>query len=326
MKLDVSVIIPNFNGEEYIENCLDSLNNQSFDKNGEMEVIVVDDCSSDDSIKLIKKYENIKLIQNKRNSGFAFSVNQGIRASVGAFVLLLNNDVVVEENFVEELYGSIMGDDRTFSVSSKMIRFYERDKIDDTGDFYNVLGWAYKRGDGKKIEQYQKKTEVFSTCAGAGIYRKAILDEVGLFDETFFAYLEDVDLSYRGKIFGYKNEYEPKAICYHIGSATTASGNKYSAFKVKISARNNLYLIYKNMPIFQMIINSPFLLIGFSAKYFLFLKRGYGKEYREGIQEGFNTIRKIERTPFRIKNLKNYFWIECQLIVNLIRFIANKLM
>nr|WP_320023833.1 glycosyltransferase family 2 protein [uncultured Acetobacterium sp.] len=325
MKYDVSVIIPNYNGEKFIANCLDSILIQSFFKLGKMEIIVVDDCSNDDSVKIIKTYKQVTLLENPVNSGFDKSVNQGILASSGKYCLLLNNDVVVDQDFVKYLYLHIEESAKIFSVSAKMIRFYERDKLDDAGDFYNILGWGYKRGDGKLLKSYDTPSPVFSTCAGAGIYRRTVLDKIGLFDEDFFAYMEDVDISYRGLIYGYKNRYEPKAICYHIGSATTAEGQKYSPFKVQISARNNIYVAYKNMPILQLIINSPFLLTGFLIKYSLFTKRGYGKDYASGIKEGFMTLGKIDKVPFAFKNLGHYLFIEVQLLINVLRFVANKL-
>lgn len=325
MKCDISVIIPNYNGENYIANCLDSILVQSYSAFGQMEIIVVDDCSSDKSVEIIKTYENVILIENEANSGFDKSVNQGILTSSGEFCLLLNNDVVIDPNFVKYLYLHINDSTRFFSVSSKMVRYYERDKLDDAGDYYNIFGWGYKRGDGKEIENYDKPMSVFSTCAGAGIYRRSVFDEIGLFDEAFFAYMEDIDISYRGLINGYKNRYEPKAICYHIGSATTAAGQKYSPFKVRISARNNIYVAYKNMPLIQLLINSPFLLVGFLIKYLLFLKRGYGKDYTAGIKEGFKTLRKVKKVPFRFKNLGHYFFIEVHLLINVIRLVINKL-
>ncbi len=205
-----------------------------------------------------------------------------------------------------------------------MIRFYERDTLDDTGDFYHALGWAYKRGDGKPLDYCTKASKVFSTCAGAGMYRKAVFDEIGLFDEHFFAYLEDVDVSYRGLIHGYENWYEPKAICYHIGSATTADGNKYSPFKVKISARNNVYLVYKNMPNAQLLLNAPFLLVGFAVKGAVFTKRGYGREYFGGLREGVATRKNIVRTPFKKNNLRNYVKLQGLLFANMGRHFLEK--
>lgn len=325
MKYDVSVIIPNFNGENYIANCLESILDQSFNAFGRMEVIVVDDCSTDKSVEIIKKYPAVKLEINPVNAGFDRAVNQGIRVSGGSYCLLLNNDVVVDRDFVKYLYRHIDENPDVFSVSSKMVRYYERDKLDDTGDFYNLCGWAYKRGDGKPVGTYSKRTAVFSTCAGAGIYRRSVLDEIGLFDEAFFAYLEDVDISYRGLIYGYQNNYEPQAVCYHIGSATTADGQKYSPFKVKISARNNIYVVYKNMPVLQLLINSPFLLLGFLIKYLLFLKRGYGRDYSAGIREGIKSCRQLKKVPLQSKNLGHYVLIEIQLVLNLFRHVFDKL-
>jgi GT2 family glycosyltransferase len=137
--------------------------------------------------------------------------------------------------------------------------------------------------------------------------------------------MEDVDISYRGLIYGYKNRYEPQAICYHIGSATTAEGQKYSPVKVQISARNNIYVAYKNMPLIQLLVNSPFLLVGFLVKYVLFLKRGFGKDYASGIKEGLKNHGKIDKVPFQLKNIGHYFFIEAQLIFNVFRFIENKI-
>ncbi|WKY47964.1 glycosyltransferase family 2 protein [Eubacteriaceae bacterium ES3] len=322
MGIDVSIIIPNFNGEKYIANCIDSLLQQCY--NDTMEIIVVDDCSSDQSREIIKKYHQVKLIENQQNYGFAKSVNRGICASKGKFCLLLNNDVVVEPEFVHALYKHILKRRDAFSVSSKMIRYYERDKLDDTGDFYNIFGWAYKRGDGKAVESYEESTQVFSSCAGAAIYRRSVLNEIGLFDESFFAYLEDVDLSYRGLINGYSNYYAPEAVCYHIGSATTADGQKYSPFKVKISARNNVYLAYKNMPLLQLILNSPFLFIGFLIKWARFSAGGYGKSYIEGVKEGFKSLDNVNKVKFKVGNLFNYLRIQGLMMMNLPRQVLVK--
>lgn len=318
----ISVIIPNFNGEAFLKNCLNSLENQTYQN---FNVIVVDDSSKDKSLELLKHYSGIKILKNPKNFGFAISVNNGIRAADGDYCILLNNDVVVTETFVETLYQAINKDKKIFSISSKMIRYYERDKIDDTGDFYNLFGWAYKRGDGKSALKMTKPTSVFSACAGAGIYRLKVFEEIGFFDEQYFAYLEDVDVSYRARVYGYKNRYEPNAICYHIGSATTAEGNKYSEFKVKISARNNIYTAYKNMPFLQLVFNFVFLACGFLIKGLMFSGIGYGKTYWKGIKEGIKTLDKVQKTPFKWQNTLNYFKIEGMLIQNVFRYLYEKI-
>ena len=318
----VSIIIPNYNGEPFIENCLDSLREQSFQ---DFEIVVIDDCSPDNSVDIIKKkYPDVRLFINNKNSGFDASVNLGIKNSRGDYLLLLNNDVVVDSGFVEALTRSLLTKEKAFSVSSKMIRYYERDTLDDAGDMFHVLGWGFKRGDGYPTNTHNLPCRVFSTCAGAGIYKKSILNEIGLFDESFFAYMEDVDLGYRAMIYGYENWYEPKAICYHIGSATTAEGSKYSDFKVRISARNNVYTVYKNMPPLQLAFNMPFLIFGFGVKSAYFILKGYGHAYLLGLKEGLLTTKRVKRVKFKKQNIHNYLKIEKMLFSGLALHIAYR--
>lgn len=310
--MKISVIIPNYNGEKIIDGCIQSLLKQEYK---DFNIIVVDNNSADDSVKIIEeRYPSITLIKNKENLGFAAAVNIGIKATKSDFVALLNNDTEVDEKWLGNLYSVVSKDDKIFSASSKMIRFYERDKIDDAGDQYNLLGWAYKRGDGASIDKFNKDKIIFSTCAGAGLYRREIFEEIGYFDENFFAYLEDVDVSFRGNIYGYKNIYVNNAIVYHMVSAT--SGSRHNEFKVKLASRNSMYLIRKNMPLFFEIINLPFIILGIMVKYIYFLRKSLGKEYIEGIKEGIFIKNKVEKTKFKLKNLFNYFIIEVRLIVN----------
>lgn len=317
--MKVSIVIPNYNGEKYIEECLNSLFKQTFT---DYETIIVDNASADNSCNVIEQnYPQIKLIKNNKNFGFSIAVNQGIKAAKGEYVVLLNNDTVLEADWLLNLFNCIEKDNKIFSCCSKMIRYTERGKIDDAGDEYTLLGWAYKRGDGESIEKYNKDIEVFSSCAGAAIYRKKVFEEIGYFDENFFAYMEDVDISYRAKIFGYKNIYCSSAIVYHIGSAT--SGSRHNAFKVKLASRNNVYVAFKNMPLIQLIINIPFLLLGWFVKLIYFRKKKLGKEYAAGLKEGFRNIgkEKIKRVRFRKKNLENYVKIELSLIINVFKMI-----
>lgn len=310
--MKISVIIPNYNGEKIIDGCIQSLLQQEYK---DFNIIVVDNNSTDESVKIIEeKYPSITLIKNNENLGFAAAVNIGIKVSKSDFVALLNNDTEVDTKWLGNLYSVVSKDDKIFSASSKMIRFYERDIIDDAGDQYNLLGWAYKRGDGASVDKFNKNKVVFSTCAGAGLYRRKVFEEIGYFDENFFAYLEDIDVSFRGNIHGYKNVYVNDAIVYHMVSAT--SGSRHNEFKVKLASRNSIYLIRKNMPLIFTIINLPFLILGIIVKYIFFLRKSLGKEYIEGIKEGIFIKNKVEKTKFKLKNLIYYFIIEGRLIVN----------
>lgn len=316
----ISIIIPNYNGEKLLEECLDSLDNQTFK---DFETIVVDDKSNDSSLEILKQ-RNVKVIVNAHNLGFAGTVNKGMRIATGKYILLLNNDVVLASDFLERIIVPIEENRNVFSVSSKMIRYRERDTIDDAGDEYTVFGWIYKRGDGDSAYYYSEPDAVFSACAGAGLYRKEYLSQTGLLDELHYAYLEDVDLGWRARILGYENVYEPSAVCFHIGSATLADGNKYSDRKVSLSARNNIYIIYKNMPLLQLALNMPTLLLGFSIKAVYFAQKGFGKEYLDGLKEGLSTMRKLERFPFKKKNIKNYCKIQKLMVKSSYHYVVNK--
>ena len=311
----ISIIIPNYNGISFLRECLDSIKNQNILN----EIIIIDNASHDESVLFItQNYPEIILIQNKENLGFSKAVNQGIEASLGEYLFLLNNDVELEEDCIKNLIKCIDENENIFAVSSKMIQYHDRNKIDDAGDEYTILGWTKKVGYGNPQEKYNKNRETFSACAGAAIYRKSILDEIGYFDENFFAYLEDIDLSYRARIHGYLIKYCPEAIVYHIGSGTT--GSRYNEFKIKLAARNNFYVPYKNMPWPQLLINLPFLMLGYLIKYLFFLRKRHSHTYLKGLKEGFITRKKVGKIKYKRKNLINYFKIEWFLIKNTLKF------
>ncbi|MDZ4171006.1 MAG: glycosyltransferase family 2 protein [Methanobacteriaceae archaeon] len=311
----ISIIIPNYNGKSFLKECLDSIKNQNILN----EIIIIDNASHDESVLFItQNYPEIILIQNKENLGFSKAVNQGIEASLGEYLFLLNNDVELEKDCIKNLIKCIDKNENIFAVSSKMIQYHDRNKIDDAGDEYTILGWTKKVGYGNPQEKYNKNRETFSACAGAAIYRKSILEEIGYFDENFFAYLEDIDLSYRARIHGYHIKYCPEAIAYHIGSGTT--GSRYNEFKIKLAARNNFYVPYKNMPWPQLLINLPFLMLGYLIKYIFFLRKRHGHIYLKGLKEGIITRKKVGKLKYNRKNLINYFKIEWFLIKNTLKF------
>ena len=314
---EVTVIIPNYNGIQYIGDCLDSLLNQTM----EADIIVVDNASTDGSKDIVKKYKDVKLIELADNFGFCRAVNEGIAVTKTKYLILLNNDTKATPTFVEELYKVIDAHPDTFSVASKMLQMNAPKKIDSAGDLYCALGWAYSLGKDMKDSRYERESVVFSACGGAAIYRKEYLDQVGYFDELHFSYLEDVDVGYRARIMGYVNRYAPKAIVYHAGSGTT--GSRYNPFKVRLAARNSWYVIYKNMPSLQIIINLPFFLIGFGVKALFFIFKGYGREYLSGMKRGYLMCVAGRKYPFDRRFIGNYCRIQLELWVNMIRRITG---
>ncbi len=316
----VTVVIPNLNGMKYLKDCLDSLRDQSF---RDFSVILIDNGSTDGSADYVQEYyPEVILRRFPENRGFCGAVNEGIRMSAEAeYVILLNNDTICDREFVGSLIRGMERYPDCFAGSSKMLQIQDPDRIDSCGDFYCALGWAFTPGKGKPEREYRRGREVFSACAGAAIYRRAVFDEIGLFDEVHFAYLEDVDVCYRARIAGYRNRYFPEASVLHVGSAT--SGSVYNEFKVRHASRNSIYLIYKNMPLLQILLNLPFFIIGFFVKMLFFLLKGYGGIYAAGLVRGFRLCEKSRKVRFRWKNLGNYVRIQFELWINMFRRVRD---
>lgn len=306
----VTVVIPNYNGIKYIRDCMDSLCRQTGEP---FELLVIDNASKDGSLEILQEeYPEARLISLEENTGFCFAVNLGIRESKTPYVILLNNDTIVKEDFVASLVKAIEEKENIFSVSAQMLSMDDASVLDGAGDGYNILGWAYARGKGQPASKYTKKTEVFSACAGAAIYRKSIMEQIGYFDENHFAYLEDVDIGYRARIYGYRNVYEPAAQVIHAGSA--ASGSRYNEFKTQLASANNAYVVVKNLPLLLLFLNAPFIFLGFLVKacFFACKKMGilYMKGYWKGIKKGFSKEGRKHHIGFRMKHIYNYVKLE----------------
>lgn len=314
-----TIIIPNYNGAAYLENCLRSIEGERAD------IIVIDNGSNDNSCYIIREcFPQVRLVCFEENRGFCAAVNEGIRLAESKYVILLNNDTEAESGFVTALERAMEADGRLFAASAKLISMHDKKLADDAGDLYCALGWAYAVGKGKPESSYNTPRRIFAACGGAAIYRRDILLRLGLFDENHFAYLEDIDIGYRAAIYGYHSAFVPSARVYHAGSAS--SGSRYNAFKVKLSAANSIYLIYKNMPLLQIVINFPFLLLGFFIKIIFFIKKGFGKEYVQGLMKGFQICMSGEgrshKVYFAWSRIANYCDIQLALWVNMIKRIT----
>lgn len=322
--MKVSIVIPNCNGASFLASCIQSLGCQT---EMDFKIIIVDNGSTDDSLQIIEEEkkklidngfaaENFVVIKNAENLGFCGGVNTGIVQVDTEYCILLNNDTKVDKDFVKESVKGIEESKKIFSVSPKMIQMYNEELIDSAGDGYTILGWGFPYGNDKPVHEYNEKREVFSACGGAAIYRTELIKKLGMFDENHFAYLEDVDIGYRAKIYGFKNMYNPDAVVYHAGSGF--SGSRHNEFKIKNAARNNIYLLYKNMPLLQLVLNFGFILAGCILKCLYFLKkdRKFAKAYVDGVFEGLRTYNKCKKVKYKNKRLKNYIKIEMELIIN----------
>ncbi|MCR5716051.1 MAG: glycosyltransferase family 2 protein [Lachnospiraceae bacterium] len=313
-----TIVIPNYNGEKFLTACLQSV----FDDDPDTSVIVVDNASADESLSLIAAFPQVRVICFARNMGFSAAVNAGILAAETEFVILLNNDTTVKPGFVKALEEAMDRHPKAFSVGAQMLAMQDESILDNAGDFYCALGWAYGYGKGKKVTaRYLGEYPVFSACAGAAAYRRAVFDRIGLFDEAHFAYLEDLDIGYRAKIYGYENYYTSGAVVLHAGSAT--SGSKYNEFKINLSSQNSIYVIGKNMPFLQWLLNLPFFIIGFGVKAAFFCMKGYGRVYIRGLGKGLNMSCSDKGRQHHVKvtagHLRHYVRIQGALWVNILR-------
>lgn len=243
----MTIVIPNYNGMAHLKDCLDSLRIQSF---CDFRILIVDNASSDSSIEFIESvYPECQLIKLEKNLGFAKAVNVGIRNAISInsskYIILLNNDIECDKDFVKELMNGFKDPD-TGSVASKMMNYYDRNIIDDTGNFIKLDNLPYPRGQ-KEVDtgQYDKGEWIFGACAGAAIYKSEIFDKVGYFDEDFISYFEDVDISFRQQRYGYKCYYNPKAVCYHKRGATSLKNIPYCRYLIE---KNLIALRIKNYP------------------------------------------------------------------------------
>ncbi|MDE5865392.1 MAG: glycosyltransferase family 2 protein, partial [Lachnospiraceae bacterium] len=240
--MDITVVIPNYNGINYLPECLQALESEhQYPSTPDFSILVVDDCSTDGSVRLIsERFPDVKTILLSENTGFCHAVNVGIQEVNTPYIILLNNDTKVKSGFIKALYTAIQRNPRVFSVSAKMLMWDKPELIDDAGDYYCALGWAYARGKGRPAASYDKPVNVFSACGGAAIYSKSGFNKIGLFDENHFAYLEDLDIGYRARINGFINLYEPQAEVLHFGSAST--GSRYNSQKTTLASSNSIYV------------------------------------------------------------------------------------
>jgi GT2 family glycosyltransferase len=239
----VSVVVLNWNGDRVIEACLRSVQAQTYHP---LEVIVVDNASADGSVELIRsQFPKIRLIVNETNLGFGGGNNVGIRASQGKYVMVLNNDAQVHPQCIEELKESIEKDGRYGACASKILLKSSDNLIDAAGIVVCPDGLSIGRGRLEKGEGFDRETEVFFGSGCACLYRREMLEDIGLYDEDFFAYAEDTDLGWRARLAGWKCTYNPKAIVYHMHSA---SSGEYSHLKAFLVERNRIWVAAKNFP------------------------------------------------------------------------------
>jgi GT2 family glycosyltransferase/ADP-heptose:LPS heptosyltransferase len=239
----VAVIVVTWNGQEQLRRCLDALTRQTFH---DFCTVVADNASTDGTAEMVQRdFPNVRLIRNPTNLGFAAANNLGIHATNTPLVVTLNNDTVPEPTWLAALVQPAQDDPALGSVASKMVSARDPESIDSCGIALDRAGIAWDRDGGYPATLVDRAREVFGPCAGAALYRRAMLEDVGLFDEDYFAYLEDVDLAWRARLRGWRCRLAPDAVVRHEHAGTLGDA---SPLKRYLLARNKVWTIAKCLP------------------------------------------------------------------------------
>jgi GT2 family glycosyltransferase len=255
----VTVAIASYNGRHLLEIILPSLANQRF---RDFEVVVVDDGSSDDSISWLREHwPEAEVVALPLNGGVTAAMNVCARSGRGELLALFNNDLELDPDCLGELVAAMRAHPEAGFAAAKLMDYDQRDTLDGAGDVFTWEATAGRRGHGERDNgQYDEPRAIFGACGGAAMYRRSVLEEVGPFDEDFFAFYEDVDWNLRAQLTGFGCRYVPTAVVYHMGSATLGPG--LTDFTRYHLWRNGLWIIAKDLPMSAILLHSHRLLLG----------------------------------------------------------------
>ncbi|HON82102.1 MAG TPA: glycosyltransferase family 2 protein [Methanoregulaceae archaeon] len=250
----ISIVVVNYNGDRFLGACLSSISLQTY---RDFEVIVVDNGSTDGSEEKVHDFSfQTRLIKFSTNRGYPAALNAGIKAASGEYILTLNNDTIISDTFLEKMQSAIQSDPLVGMCASKMI--LPDGMIDSTGIVLSMSGAAWDRGMFQKDEgQFDVPGEVFGPCAGAALYRKEMLEEIGFFDEDFFMYMEDVDVAFRGRLAGWRCLYVPGAVVVHHHGGTAGRGSDLCVY---YGNRNIIWYCFKDFPVKMLVAFLPWIL------------------------------------------------------------------
>lgn len=251
----VSIVIPTWNQGELLAAALQSLRTQAFP---DFDTVVVDNGSADGTLAMLAaRFPEVRVVAFAENRGFAQATNAGLRAATGEILVCLNNDVECEPGWLAALVAALDRMPDVGSVACKMMDAKRPGIIDCAGDAMSLRAWNVGHGEPDR-PGFAVGREILSACAGAAAYRRDLFDRIGMFDERYFAWFEDVDLGIRAQLAGFRCWYEPSAVVRHWGSATAAT---MSDRKVFLTVRNGLMLFFKTMPLRRVIAWGPLVLL-----------------------------------------------------------------
>jgi GT2 family glycosyltransferase len=274
----VTIIIVNYNSGNYLQPCIDAVAAQSFEY---FEVVVIDNSSDDDSVVKIKlPDERFRIIKMASNIGFAAANNFAAKASSSNFIATLNPDTIASHDWLRSLIEMAQQRPEVSSVGSLQIQLSHPERLDGLGDVWHIAGLAWRAGEDYPVSDAPPDGEIFGACAAAALYRRTDFIALGGFDERFFCYCEDVDLSLRLRLSGKISMRASKAIIYHAGSGTTGRNSEFTLF---YGNRNRIWTFVKNTPWHWLWILLPYH-IAFNT---MFLISAYRRGYASPILRGY---------------------------------------
>ena len=290
----VSIVILNYNGSILLDGCLQALKQQIFQ---DFEVVLVDNGSDYDSRPIIEGFvtrhglsRQSTIVMLPTNTGFPGGNLSGLKLASGQYLITLNNDTEVEKEWLHELVTAIESDPAT-GICASRLTVYGKDVIDSAGDSFSKALRGFKRGEGEGPEKYTEREYVFGACAGAALYRREMLDDIGFFDEDFFLIHEDTDLNFRAQLAGWKVLYVPTAVVRH---KVRSSIGTMSATAVYYSLRNSEWVRMKNVPAAVLLWCLPQVVIDYIAEFLYFaVKHGFLRLYCKAKFDAWRNVRKM---------------------------------
>ena len=297
-----SIIILNYNGKEFLKDCINSIKSET---ETNYELIVVDNASPDNSGREAAIiFPDCKFILNEKNVGVPEGLNIGIKNSSGEFLILMNNDVKVTKDWMKGFFDAYSKHGIAL-YQPKFVKMTDPKILDGTGNMINLFGFGFARGKGELDKGNYEKIEEISYASGTCMFLpRKIIEEIGLFDDKFFAYHEELDFGWRARLCGYKSFYVPQTTIHHYGSA----GWGWTGKKFYLLERNRWFVILKNYSLktitrlFPSLLLLEIIMIGFFAKKGILKKKisSYGS-----IIKSFNQIRKDRKHIQRIKKVSD---------------------
>ena len=305
--MSINVIIVNWNGRELLTECLESLRGQVYKP---LDITLVDNGSIDGSVDFVTQtYPEVRTIALQNNTGFSAANNNALKNVRSEYVALLNNDAVAHPMWLKSLVKALETHAEAGFAASKMLFYDNPENIDRAGDAYTIAGAGLLSGRGKPASYFNKEEWIFGASAGAALYRTEMLSDIGFFDEDFFLLYEDVDLSFRAQLKGYKCLYVPEAVVYHKASSSIVYDSPISVY---YSHRNLEWVYIKNMPgplIVKTIL--PHIIYDIAA-FFYFLICGRGKDFirakKDAVKGLKKTLEKRQQIQANRKVDDRYIW------------------